>query len=171
MTEVTKIFVVVGSQGEYSDRSVWTVRAFYSNEAAQEFIPEQERNDLIGHFVEQARTEFVSKKYGQWLTANPEPKYQKPVFDHKNPDQKEAQRLHKKALDDANVEYAPKHTEWWKKCTEEQDIFRAEAVTVITEDNVMAKVSSDQMSRWYDRPSYYIEEIPLQPIDISIESK
>lgn len=61
---MSKIYIVKGTTGEYSDRAEWDVKAFEKEETAQTFCAEL--NALAEVHTEREHNSFASKRYVTW---------------------------------------------------------------------------------------------------------
>lgn len=59
------VYLVWGSQGEYSDRSDWNVAAYYLEEAAKQHA------QLAKEYIDNAPKERYSEKYRQYVKSSP----------------------------------------------------------------------------------------------------
>jgi vacuolar-type H+-ATPase subunit I/STV1 len=162
------IFVVVGTKGEYSERSAWTVRAFFKEDEAKQFIIDQEKRDIIEFVINEKKNEILYELSRVWKEKNPYPVYnhpEKPKLDHSNPDKKLAQRLHIENLSEwttiCNPLRAQYHEEiqaWNIMKAAEVLKFEAQALQQVTE---MTIVVTPKDAERFEKTRYYIEDISI----------
>jgi len=78
------MFVLMGSHGEYSDRSVWTIGWTATEPRAKKLVLELVEADKLKNSISDAKAKMRSEFMIEWDKVNPEPVapvVQRPVFD------------------------------------------------------------------------------------------
>jgi hypothetical protein len=174
--EGISVHVVVAAKGDYSERHVWNVRAFFEEADAQKFIGEQEERDIIEFVVNQKKVDIYYELLSKWKEENPYPVYAgpiKPKLDQENPNKKQAQALHIENLAEWNEVSRPLKDKfkvdeeiWRRKEKEKSKELEAMALEQVMRMTVV--VSPDIADKLgYDKIKYHIEEISIYSRNIN----
>jgi len=164
------VHVVVATQGEYSERGVWNVRAFLKEDDAKLFITEQEKRDIIQFVVNEKKKEIHWELRSKWRETNPCPVYEgpvKPKLDQENPNKKQAQAFHLGNLEVWNERSRPLKDKfkvdeeiWRRKEKEKSKELEAMALKQVME--MIVVVSPEQAIEYgYNKIKYHLEEISI----------
>jgi len=145
----------MGSQGEYSDRSVWTIGVTAKESRAKELVLELVEADKLKNSIADAKAKMRSAFVAEWEKVNPEPippDIQRPVFDqsrHKDKQYVAEHSVRKNAWLNANSEFNRGPRSQWLQA-------QREAADIYVESNFTMDLC--EPPQWTDN-QYWYEEV------------